>query len=188
MNIFVLNENEQLSAQSALDRHVVKMPTESVQLLCSVHHFYQTDIVSSLMKQTHPNHPCSIWVREHINNYNWLINYTNCLLAEYTFRYNKIHKSGNFIDLLSNNKPPIPNKNVKLINFGTHQITQHPQAIPEQYKQSNVIEAYRLTYLKTKVTDKNGRVMMIYTNRMPPEFLLNKLKFEKIKNKYKAVI
>lgn len=190
MNIFVLNEDERLSAQSCIDRHVVKMPTESVQLLCSSHHFYskRDDLPSFLMEINNLNHPCSIWCREHINNYNWLLSYTRELCQEYTFRYKKTHKSSLLLDWLTENKPRIVERDVKLIDFGNHQITAHAQTIPEQYRQVNTIEAYRNTYLKTKVYDKNGKVMMIYTDRQPPKFLLDKLNFNLVKNKYKVAV
>ena len=37
MNIFILDYSPKLSAQYHPDRHIVKMPLEAVQLLCSAH-------------------------------------------------------------------------------------------------------------------------------------------------------
>ena len=39
------------------------------------------------------NHPCSIWVRESLDNYEWLYNLAYELNEEYGHRYGKSHKS-----------------------------------------------------------------------------------------------
>jgi hypothetical protein len=38
MNIFVLDEDPVISAQMQCDKHIVKMPLETAQMLCSVFH------------------------------------------------------------------------------------------------------------------------------------------------------
>ena len=40
MNIFVLDESPIISAQMQCDKHIVKMPLETAQMLCSVWHRY----------------------------------------------------------------------------------------------------------------------------------------------------
>ena len=40
MNIFVLDESPVTSAQMQCDKHIVKMPLETAQMLCSVWHRY----------------------------------------------------------------------------------------------------------------------------------------------------
>ena len=36
MNIFVLSDNPSVAAEMMLDKHVVKMPTESLQMICTI--------------------------------------------------------------------------------------------------------------------------------------------------------
>lgn len=88
MNIFVLDYCPVKSAQMQCDRHVVKMPLETAQLLCSA---YPND--NAPYKRTHYNHPCSIWARKSENNYLWPIEHGLALCLEYNFRYGKNHKS-----------------------------------------------------------------------------------------------
>ena len=92
MNIFVLDENPSLAAQYQCDKHVVKMVLETAQLLSTVHHFYGT-ATDVMYKPTHRNHPCSKWLLESRNNYDWLAAHFHALLHEYEYRYGKFHKS-----------------------------------------------------------------------------------------------
>ena len=60
MNIFILDESPIISAQMQCDKHIVKMPLETAQMLCSVWHRYgQADRVP--YKEAHRNHPCTLW-------------------------------------------------------------------------------------------------------------------------------
>lgn len=40
---------------------------------------------------THINHPSAVWVRESVENYNWLVDHLFALADEYTYRYGKRH-------------------------------------------------------------------------------------------------
>ena len=90
MNIFVLHTNPKIAAQMACDKHVVKMVSESVQMLSTTMHSVGLE---GPWKKTHANHPCTIWARESLQNYQWLWDHANSLGEEYTHRYNKKHKS-----------------------------------------------------------------------------------------------
>ena len=146
MNIFFLHFDPEICAQMHVDKHVVKMILESVQLLCSAHHICPSGKDLKLMKLTHKNHPSAIWVRESLSNYNWLVDLTKELCNEYTYRYGKIHKSEKeYLSILDENKPNIPD-----IGF-----TPPKQAMPETYKIysdkiEDGIEAYRQYYFYEK--------------------------------------
>ena len=45
MNVFVLNESPELSAQEQCDKHVVKMPTESAQMLSTAHRLLDGELM-----------------------------------------------------------------------------------------------------------------------------------------------
>jgi hypothetical protein len=92
MNIFFLHFDPKTCAQMHVDKHAVKMILESVQLLCSAHHLHPNGEDLKLMKLTHKNHPSSIWTRESLSNYKWLLELTKELCKEYTYRYGKVHK------------------------------------------------------------------------------------------------
>lgn len=111
MNIFALSRNPQEAAQQMLDKHVVKMPTETCQMLHTnalyfdyIEHYseeptlaqlkaFHRDIGSDLMKPAMLNHPSTIWARQTPNNTRWLYSHGCALCDEYTHRYNKKHGS-----------------------------------------------------------------------------------------------
>ena len=102
MNIFVTDPDPVVSAQCLPDRHVVKMPLETCQMLSIVAsaswgHGYghlpkkKTGTWYATAKGAFRNHPCTIWAAESIANTAWLIQHGFGLLEEYTHRYEKIH-------------------------------------------------------------------------------------------------
>ena len=100
------------------------MILETAQLLCGVHHVIESKL-DIPYKLSHKNHPCSIWARECIENYTWLCNLGLELAKEYTFRYEKLHKSQAVIEWCIKNKPKLPKKG---------NITKFALAMPDEYK------------------------------------------------------
>ena len=70
MNIFVLDKSPIISAQMQCDKHIVKMPLETAQMLCSVWHRYGQGM-NVPYKEAHKNHPCTLWAMETRSNYEW---------------------------------------------------------------------------------------------------------------------
>lgn len=137
MNIFILDFDPKLAAQYQCDKHVVKMCLESTQLLSTASHLLTG---AGPYKKTHENHPCAIWARKSYHNYCWLLWHTEALFQEYTTRYNKVHKSIYAfaeIDLT----PDL---------FDKQEVTPFMQAMPDQYKHSNPVTAYRNYYIHEK--------------------------------------
>lgn len=138
MNIFVLDNNIKKCAQFHNNSHVVKMIIEYNQLLCSAHWLTGKE---APYKLTHKNHPCSIWVRECLENYVWLSDLCFELCKEYTHRYGKRHKSQDVIEWCLVNKP-----NINEIG----NITQFVLAMPDEYKIGDAVNSYRKYYIKEK--------------------------------------
>jgi hypothetical protein len=172
MNIFFLSFDPKECAAMHIDKHVVKMILESVQLLCSVHHIcneekekkgHKITYIPSY-KLTHKNHPCAIWARKSLSNYIWLINLTKELCLEYTFRYKKVHKceSSGIIKDLEDNKPDIED-----IGF-----TLPAQAMPDIYKENNPknIEDVIYSYKQYYFFEKN--YIFNWKNRNVPEWVI----------------
>lgn len=177
MNIFILDESAILSAQAHIDVHCCKMIVEQLQLLCAAHHILNTpNKPDFLYKLTHENHPCAIFTRSCIENYHFVMVRTFALLQEYTHRYGKNHKATLVANWCAENIPTI-----------TQPIDLSIQlAMPDEHKVACPIESYR-NYYFTKTHRLDGRVMMRYTNRKPPEWLLEKYKFEKVKNTWRYI-
>lgn len=109
MNIFALSKCPIESAQQMLDKHVVKMPTESCQMLHTNTLYFQylekygtkpslRDLKqfhacsqSKLMKPAMLNHPSTIWARENQDTFAWLYAHAVALCEEYSLRYGKVH-------------------------------------------------------------------------------------------------
>ena len=102
MNIFVTDPNPLTSAQVLPDKHVVKMPLETCQMLAVVYSKWYFDWGNDLLpkkdgtpynteKGAFRGHPCTVWAAENIANTAWLIAHGFGLLQEYTYRYGKIH-------------------------------------------------------------------------------------------------
>lgn len=163
MNIFVLDFDPIKAAEYHCDKHVVKMMTEYAQLLSNAHrildgkqiiqtrprkkvtwsHPNQT-LDELLYKTSHVNHPCSIWARTTMVNYEWLYRLLVATVLEYTKRYDKEPKivSSGLLDALQHY--PVNLKGITLTPF--------PQTMPVQYiTPNNPVAAYRKFYLFDKV-------------------------------------
>lgn len=168
MNIFVLDEDPKISASYHCDKHVCKMILEAGQMLCAAHWVgwldYLGKSLSDFKRQkdakeflyqevptvfqppwslTHANHPCSIWTRQTVENYEWHSKLGLALCEEYEKRYKRTHKALKTHRWLSKNYPP-----------GISEEGQTPFVIcmKEEYKvSSNPVDCYREYYLKDKV-------------------------------------
>ena len=144
MNIFILDRDQELAAKYHCDKHIIKMPLEQCQLLSSAHYSSSSTIpLEGIYKKTHYNHPCAIWARKTRGNYLWLTSFTHSLCVEYTFRYARLHKC--FTDVL-----PILMENIPSGIDSSLEVTPFAQAMPEQYKDSDPVIAYRRYYLEEK--------------------------------------
>ena len=156
MNIFVLDANPRKCAEYHVDKHSTKMCVEYAQLLCGSHHVTESQY-NIPYKLSHKNHPCSIWVRECIENYIWLCDLGLELCEEYTYRYGKRHKSQDIIEWCLINTPNIPTNG---------DITPFALAMPDECKVGTAIDSYRAYYMVEK------RNLASWKNRQTPEWYL----------------
>jgi hypothetical protein len=180
VNIFVLDNDPVVAAQLQCNKHVVKMILESAQMLSTVHRYldgseyvsiskngrkikrwtHWTDSINSpirLYKSVMINHPCTIWSWKSLDNYIWHCNHALALCAEYTHRYGRTHKAQPIIEWCSLNYP---------YNLYFNGLTEFAQAMPDEYKNGNPVEAYRAYYRG----EKSGFAK--WTNRDIPEWFL----------------
>jgi hypothetical protein len=136
MNIFLLDWDVKKCAEYHCDKHVVKMILETAQLLCGVHHMTEQVTEQVPYKLSHKNHPCAIWARESLTNYLYLCELGLELCKEYTYRYEKRHKSQDVIEWCITNKSQISDKG----------FTKPALAMPDEYKVSDAVESYRNYY------------------------------------------
>lgn len=163
MNLFILDTNPTLSAIYHTDRHVVKMPTETAQMISFVYHdknYWQKDIPEFIMgfSKTHYKHPCSIWIRESLSNFIYACKFGLELYNEYQYRYQKPDKHSrakSIFDFAIKNPPNIPDKG----------LTQFAKAMDNQYICPCAIESYRNYY-------RNGKTHLHnWKNRNKPQWI-----------------
>lgn len=150
MNIFYLDHDISNSVKYLVDKHVVKMPLETAQLLCNA---VTLNGKVAPYKLTHTKHPCTIWTAKSAQNFAWLQKYGLELCKEYTFRYGKIHKCQSVIEGLQNVCDDISLQELP------------PQCMPDEYKAPCTVEAYRNYYRHAKAHIHSWR------NRQVPEWI-----------------
>ena len=184
INIFFVDFDPKIAAQSLVDKHVVKMILESCQLLSTAHRildgteFTEKKYVEGsfparyrnlkrwklhdsrdniIYQATHVNHPSAVWCRQSVENYNWLVDHFYALMQEYTYRYNKQHKCYGELSYMLQSPPK---------NLETYDMTLMPSAMADEYKISDdPIVNYRNYY-------KLGKTRMhSWKNRQPPEWI-----------------
>jgi hypothetical protein len=188
MNIFFLDRDPEEAARAMIDKHIVKMPTESAQLLSCAHRFLDGEYLLyefwdeqdrdrkkkmwvlpdedikmgwildnergprlrphythprgfTLYAATHLNHPCCTWSMQGELQYEWHFQLLRAMLREYTKRYEKIHGVEKLLPLLEQLPKNLPR--------GTPW-TDPPLAMPNAYKQSDHVAAYRYLYNRDK--------------------------------------
>lgn len=180
MNIFCLDPDPVRAAVLQCDKHIVKMPLESAQMLSTVHRFldgtqYQgksasgrsmklwrhpdAALESKLYKVVHLNHPCTLWSMESAANYEWHYKHFVALSEEFTYRYGKVHASYAMLkDLLSVLPRNIPRTGLTPFRLAMG-------AAPQCMHPEDPIRSYREFY-----QTKQDRFSMTWTKREIPEW------------------
>lgn len=180
MNIFVLEDCPVKAAEVQCDKHVVKMIVESGQMLSTAHRMLDGDLEvyinangrkarrynlndwrqQVLYKAVHYHHPCTVWTMESSENYKWHYEHFLALCDEYTYRYDKTHKTDRILrDILSVMPVNMPQKNT-LTEFKLAM-----KANPECIALGDPVKAYQAFY-QTKQT----RFNMVWTRRDVPDW------------------
>jgi hypothetical protein len=168
MNIFVLSRNVRSCARMHCDRHVVKMPLETAQLLSTALYladppaWEQLHAAGQAYKPSHQQHPCALWTRASINNYLWLCRLGIELCEEYSYRFGerggseeepRRHKSAAVIRSLREHAPLLP----KL-----RHVTDFATVVPDDCQVGDAVLCYREYYLHHK------SAFARWTKRAPP--------------------
>lgn len=180
MNIFFIDLDARKAAEQLVDKHVVKMIVETAQLLSTAHRVLDgiqvqiqlekdgktrnkkvwilpDDRNHIFYKATHINHPCALWCRESVENYNWLVDHLFALSDEYTYRYGKNHKTIQRLGYEIQSPP---------FNLKEWDWTNPPLAMPDEYKSDDFVESYRNYYREEK------KHLHKWKNRGVPEWIM----------------
>ena len=179
MNIFYLHDDPVKSAKLHCDKHVVKMIIEYAQLMSTAHRVLDGDLYEDrtannrrikrwrlnnsnmenvLYKASHINHPSNIWIRSSDSHYQFVYDMFVALCNEYTHRYGRTHLTEEKLkDILQH----LPN------NIASADFVDPPQAMPDDVKTHDAIDAYQNYY---RVYKKD---FAKWTARETPGFMKN---------------
>lgn len=183
MNIFAVDPDPSAAARALHDAHVVKMATESAQILSTLVHPTRaghrvlapgeratTDgkpapserfLLSSgarIYLPTHPHHPCTVWACIRRANWRWLYAHALALCAEYRRRFGRVHGAQEVVLALSEEE-----------DGEVGDLQPFAQAMPEVYQGPDPVAAYRRYYVAEKLLP--GRRPARWTKREPPAWL-----------------
>ena len=186
MNIFYLDSDPVKSAELHCDKHVVKMIIEYAQLMSTAHRVLDGDLYEDrtannhrikrwrlsdsnmenvLYKASHINHPSNIWIRSSDSHYQFVYDMFVALCNEYTYRYGRVHLTEEKLKDVLQHLP----SNIANINF-----VDPPQAMPDDVKTSDAVDAYQNYYRVYK------KGFAKWTDRETPAFMKNILGKENV--------
>ena len=139
MNIFALDADPIRAAEMACDQHVVKMATETAQMLSTVCRLHGVNVGYQI---SHANHPCTKWARATKENFRWLVSHGAALCDEYTYRYGKRHAALSVIDAVSEHEDAISYSDRGLLPF--------VKCMPDEFFDEDPVQAYRNFYIGDK--------------------------------------
>lgn len=153
MNIFAVDDNPVLAAQDLPDKLVVKMVTESLQLLTpwtfntlgiKIRKPGQGELFDADKKyygiKGFAHHPCAKWLYESPENVSWLLDHAIAMSDEYTKRYGKQHGANYGLQQIDE---------FFVLHYGDTRTkwadhTKFVQAMPEEFKiDDDPVQAYR---------------------------------------------
>ena len=162
MNIFGIDTDTTSCATYHTDRHIVKMPLETAQMVSFVYYhkdLWDGEVPNLLMNFSagHDKHPCSLWLRENLVNFLWTCEFGIKLIEEYRFRYDsqKHERCKMIFEWSLDNLPNLP----------VGEFTPFAKAMPEEYKVDCSIESYR-NYYKLGKSELHQ-----WTKRNKPEWI-----------------
>lgn len=167
MNIFVIDECPVLSAAELPDKHIVKMPLETCQMISVIYSKWYHNWGTIPKKDGTPyntdkgafrNHPCTVWAAEKYDNLAWLIRHGYALCNEYRHRYKKTHSC---LDALYIAEDIFMQKTNETIGIYKN-VTSFVRAMPDEFKLDTSIdtfEAYK-RYISSKTWVKDNYLRM----------------------------
>ena len=141
MNIFAPYADPIASALALADKHVVKMPLETAQILSTVLHQRSPSaaLAAQAYRPTHAHHPCVKWAASSQVAAAWTLVHGLALCGEYTHRYGRAHKSHEVLLRIAPHLGLLPD--AQPIPFA--------QAMPTEFQDADPHVAYR-AYLANK--------------------------------------
>lgn len=184
MNIFCLHSDPITAATYMCDNHIKsKMIVESAQMLANCFtpeqlKFAPLAKTGNVRSHSYFNHPSSKWVRETIDNMEWLVEHTIAMYQEKIARgYKNPHHSMDFIEWVKINlHRSTVTKSGKRTEFSIAINEKSNCCKTEWFNDLSPVEKYRRYY-------RYDKPFAVYSNVCPP-FFMDGMKFNKEKNQW----
>jgi hypothetical protein len=198
MNIFILDSDVNQCARYHVDKHLNKMIIEHCQMLSinkrfidgkKGNMFYKeklyvnypwtlesendtTSMPCYLLAKQHLHHPCTVWIRKSVHNWNYVVSLTHALFAERQYRSGadpKLHSSWNILEWLRENPPVLPDTGT--MTPMAQAMNNMPQckveytSLDEKTLLETAVRAYRNYYREGK------QHLFKWKNRLAPHWL-----------------
>lgn len=191
MNIFFSDPDPVVAAKNLCDLHVIKMMTETAQILCTVHRILdgvQGQIIKKgklvnykytlnkldengkepiLYLASHVGNRFVEWAMESVDNYEWLYKHLLALVAEYKCSSGKTPKVCSILHLL--HKPP---SNIIRIGLTQKPLSENiPDGIDTYQKYVNLLI---MKYEDFLTRTNKRRLKVEWKNRTVPQYWSNR--------------
>lgn len=131
MNLFAADPDPRASAMALDDRRVVKMATETAQILCTT---AWARGIPAPWRPTHVRHPIVLWVAQRRANWDWALAHGRALTEEYRHRFGREHAARAVLEWAASEAAP-PADGLLLEPF--------PQCMPDALRDTDPHRAYR---------------------------------------------
>lgn len=167
MQVFLLNKDPALNAQSYMDKHVIKIPNDILSILLHAkarlrQKFPQIRSASGMPMMPSPKilgTPLVKWAASNQDNYDWLLATGHHLLMEYARRFKEQHfLYENFMEFECNCSPalwfmwvlPLPTERANLLEKVA--FNRYPWILPMafQNKEAGIVASYQQYYIEVK--------------------------------------
>jgi len=149
VNIFYTSSNHHEAAVTLCDKHITKMPVETVQMLVSALNRHNIDhrVMTKdgkLHRGGYKHHPCTVWAGESRSNAFWLMCHGYSLCSEFGLRFGHMHFAFQQLGQVHQVVDLLPDTG----------FTEPYQAMPDELKiPGDPVAAYR-QYMQFKVNSK----------------------------------
>jgi Pyrimidine dimer DNA glycosylase len=164
VNFFLLSWDPDECVKAMFDKHIVKMPLETCQLLSTTWWLLEPDVAKKwnqknriYKKLSNHNHGVCKWVSETEENYRIMIRFGLKMCEEFQFRQGCRHSAHDKMEFLNRSRSPN--------GFVQQGLTDLYLAMPDKYKDKDPVVAYRKLYMSE---EKN--YMAAWKNRGPPNW------------------
>lgn len=166
MNIFTVDSDPYIAASYLHDKHILKMPLETSQMLSTCHHFKHSNPHPNLYKPCFVKHPCTQWVMESAQNYFWTLQHFEAISKMFFKVYGKVHGSFKKLYPILCDIP-----DGLSVSKGLTPFAKAVGKIKKYMDIENPVDCYRAYYIGEKLTDKNGN-LSTWKGRGKPEWIV----------------